>query len=273
MNGQVYQLIFTSVPAGLDQGATGFCTVARSKELPEAVVKQLETRSRYENWKGARPWVYRFHSLEHEGRRLFVLSRIGFAGADYSHRANHIAHHLVIDGDVRNFDLTPATLLLFWTGWREHFRGQPAWIEPFPASRLKTELRRVQPMLPAKHWEGMTQSPESAAAWLEASSESAKPMFLITDKSDSSLLLRAYAESSALLPPPLSWDIAFTSFLQECDIEMPYDWVGGLSGSFVDTYADRLHVQREHLSPKFSLKAKSAILKGMVSGGKLIVVS
>ena len=204
MNGQVYQLVFTSAPSGLDRGATGFCTVARSRELPEGIVKQLETQSRYENWKGARPWVYRFHTLEHDGRRLYVLSRIGFAGVDYSHRANHIAHHLVIDGDVRMFDLSPATILLFWTGWREHYKGQPTWMDAFPANRLKSELRRVQPLLPAKHWEAMTQSPESAAAWLETSSESEKPMILITDKLDSSLLLRAYAESAALLPPPLS---------------------------------------------------------------------
>ena len=273
MNGQVYQLIFTSAASGLDQGASGFCTVARSKELPAGVVKQLEARSRYENWTGTRPWVYRFHSLEHEGRPLYVASRIGFSGADYSHRANHIAHHLIFDGHPSRFTLSPAVILNHWSGWRENYRGQPAWIEPFPAERILSELKRVQPLLPAKHWEAMTQSPESCAAWLEASSAGSKPAFLITDKTDTSLILRAFAESSALMPPPLTWNIAFTTFLQECDVEMPFSWIGGLSGSFVDTYADRLKVQREHLSSKFSLKARSPLLRGMASGGHLFVVS
>ncbi|MGB0370866.1 MAG: hypothetical protein ACPGN3_05895 [Opitutales bacterium] len=273
MNGQVYQLIFTSAPSGLEQGASGFCTVARSKELPEEVVQLLEVRSRYENWTGTRPWVHRFHSIIHKGRELFVITKIGFAGADYSHRANHIAHHLVFDGNSAGFTLSPAVILLFWTGWRERFKAQPSWIEPFPANRILTELKRMQPLLPAKHWEAMTQSPESAAAWLEHSSVSDKPMFLITDKTDTQLILKAYAESSALVPPPMSWEIAFTTFLQDCDIDMPLHWIGGLSGSFVDVHADRLHVQREHLSSKFSLKARSSLLKSMVSGGKLFVVS
>lgn len=273
MNGQVYQLIFTSAPSGLDQGASGFCTVARSPELPEEVVSHLEERSRYENWTGTRPWVHRFHQLVHNDRTLYVITRIGFSGTDYSHRANHIAHHLVFDGNPAGFSLSPATILLYWTGWREHYREQPAWVEPFPASQILTEMRRVQALLPAKHWEAMTQSPESAAAWLEHSSESDKPMFLITDKTDTQLILRAYGESSALVPPPMAWGIAFTTFLQECDVEISLHWIGGLSGSFVDVQADRLRIQREHLSSKFSLKARSPLMKSMVSGGKLFVVN
>ena len=273
MNGNVYQLIFTSAPSGLDQGTSGFCTVARSSELPDGLVHELEVRSRYENWTGTRPSVHRFHSIDFEGQTLYVVSKISFSGADYSHRANHIAHHLIFDGNPAGFELTPAMLLHYWTGWRENYKNKPEWLAPFPASRLASELKKFKAPLPAKLWEALTQSPENCAAWLEVSSRSAKPMFLITDKTDTSLMLRAYIESSGLVPPPLAWDIAFTTFLQECDVEMPFNWIGGLAGSFVDTYADRLQVQREVLSPKFSLKAKSPLLKGMASGGNLFVVS
>ena len=56
----------------------------------QALVSQLEMRSRYENWKGNRPTVHRFHKLHVEGRNYFVLTKIAYAGADYSHRANHL---------------------------------------------------------------------------------------------------------------------------------------------------------------------------------------
>ncbi|MCH2155666.1 MAG: hypothetical protein MK080_06655 [Opitutales bacterium] len=273
MQGKLHQLVFTSVAQGLDQGAHGFCTVARSPELPERLVRELEARSRYENWKGARPTIHRYHPLDVNGKRFYILTRIGFAGTDYSHRANHLAHHLILEGDSACFTQNPASILLHWTGFFEKYQGKARWIEPLDLAGFNKSLRKKDGFLPAKHWEAMTQSGESAAAWLEATfdSGSVQPLVLMTDKSDTTLLLRAFQEALALLPPPLGWEFPFTTFVQEVDVATEYRWVAGLSGSSVEALADKLKVQREHLSPSFSLKCDSAALRGMAMGRNLFV--
>ena len=42
------QLIFTSTPQGLEPGRTGYCTVARHKDLRHRLVRELERLSVYD---------------------------------------------------------------------------------------------------------------------------------------------------------------------------------------------------------------------------------
>lgn len=272
MHGRIHSLIYTSAPHGLAQGSHGFCTVARSRDLPESLIAEIEARSRYENWKGARPTVHRFHPLTHRGRHYFILSRIVFAGTDYSHRANHLAHHLIIEGSPAHFSTTPSSILSSYSGFLDRYGSSPQWLDSHDATKITQSLKKLQPLLPAKHWEAMTQASENAAAWIEATtSDRTQPLVLITDKQDTNLILRAFNEASALLPPPLTWDLPFTTFFQESDLPTPYRWVGGISGSPVEVFADRHTIQREHLSPAFSLKCQSSLLKAMAQGSHFFV--
>ena len=151
----------------------------------------------------------------------------------------------------------------FWTGFLETYGGKPAYIDAIDAERLSRSFKRHSELLPAKHWEAMTQSADNAAAWIEASFAKTdnQPLFLITDKSDTQLLLKAFLEASALLPPPLAWDISFTTFAQDSDVDEGATWIGGLTGSFVDDLADRLHVQREHLNSSLVVKRSHPCLR------------
>ena len=94
------QLIFTSSPQGLEPGRTGYCTVARHKDLRNRLVRELERLSVYDfNQQGEGPKVeiatYRKLALGSED--YFVVSRIRDAGLDYTNRTNYIAHHLILD--------------------------------------------------------------------------------------------------------------------------------------------------------------------------------
>ena len=42
------ELIFTSVPTGINPGSTGYCTVAKHKDIDRLLERELETISFYE---------------------------------------------------------------------------------------------------------------------------------------------------------------------------------------------------------------------------------
>src|ERR1039458_1509673 len=92
------QLIYTSAPRGLVAGRSGYCTVARSAAMREALMLRLEQFSYYDHVSLAggreRP-IYACRVIDIRGTRYHVLSRIQDAGLDFTGRTNFIAHHLV----------------------------------------------------------------------------------------------------------------------------------------------------------------------------------
>src|SRR4051794_14124966 len=98
------ELHYTSVPRGLKPGAQGFCTVAHTAGISQALLERLEGLSGYrprfkpnDPNEALNPVVWSHFRLTGTGPGVTVVSRVGPAGLDYTGRENKHAHHVVLD--------------------------------------------------------------------------------------------------------------------------------------------------------------------------------
>jgi hypothetical protein len=124
-----WQLIFTSAPRGLTPGQSGYCTVARSRDLREGLISRLEKFSYYAPEATRNPVICAHRIVEVRGVRYHALSRIVDAGLDFTKRRKFIAHHLVFDPAELARAPSPATILLHWPGWRDRWESDPEWLD------------------------------------------------------------------------------------------------------------------------------------------------
>src|ERR1035441_5921356 len=122
------QLIYTSAPRGLVAGRSGYCTVARSADMREALMLRLEQFSYYDHVSlvgGTERPVFAYRVIDIRGTRYHVLSRIQDAGLDFTGRTNFIAHHFVVSPDVIRTLPTPPIILRDWSGWLSRWDSEP----------------------------------------------------------------------------------------------------------------------------------------------------
>src|SRR5258708_7862947 len=98
------ELHYTSAPRGLWPGSQGYCTVACTAQMSRSVAERLEGLSAYRNIfsphdprAAQNPVAFSHLRVMVGGASSHVLSRIGFAGLDYTNRTNKYAHHVVLD--------------------------------------------------------------------------------------------------------------------------------------------------------------------------------
>ena len=139
-----FQLIHTSSLHLLDSQASGYGTVARSEKLPRALCNKLTALSIYREPRMRPATVgpqFSYHIIDHAGAAWHVLTCTQQAGADYSGRGCHIAHHLVLEQREITALLesksrpTPAgiTLALLKNGfWKNQWKGEPGFITDEP---------------------------------------------------------------------------------------------------------------------------------------------
>jgi hypothetical protein len=123
------QLIYTSAPRGLTPGQSGYCTVARSRDLREALIPRIEKLSYYTPKSNSSPIICAHRILDLRGTHFHVLSRIVDAGLDFTRRRSFLAHHLIFDPAEIQTAATPAEIFLNWQGWLRDWDGDPAWLD------------------------------------------------------------------------------------------------------------------------------------------------
>jgi len=228
-----WQLIYTSAPRGLAPGHSGFCAVARSEDLREAVAERLEQISSYhyldsEQFSdGARnPTISAYRTLDVRGSRYHVLSRIQPSGLDFSSRTNHLAQHLLFEAAELPRLPSPAALLLHWPGWLTGWEGEPRLLERLTPNRF-TGL--PAPVWPAQAWRQLTGDAGRAAGLLE--SEYSRGCYLLCDPGGERQLLELFRETLQLLNPnggdsARDWEHTFTTHLQAEDAPADFQWRG-----------------------------------------------
>jgi len=129
------ELVYTSADQGLKPQTHGFCTVAMTRGLARNITERLEGLSGYRAHFAAHdpmarsnPVNYSYYRFTIGGRACPILSRVSYAGFDYTGRSNKLAHHVVLDegalpiaGPTR-LSLQPGFFLRSWS-------GTPAWLE------------------------------------------------------------------------------------------------------------------------------------------------
>ena len=137
------QLIHTSAEHLLDRQGSGYGTVARSEALSRILCDKLTALSSYrEEAAGAGGAQYSYRVLADRGSAYHVLTRVQMSGADYSGRACHIAHHLILTaGEAEAMSRhparpTPAGIMLAMEArglWKTAWCGEPSFLADVPA--------------------------------------------------------------------------------------------------------------------------------------------
>jgi hypothetical protein len=226
-----WQLIYTSAPRGLLSGQSGFCTVARSADLREALAQRLEQISSYHYLRVAEaatanrnPTIAAFRLLDLRGAKYYVLTRIQPCGLDFTARTNHLAHHLVLQPDELAKLPSPAAILRHWPHWRASWQGEPRLLEEVDAASFAAVGKNF---LPAQTWARLTGDGGRAAGLLE--SECVRGCYLLCPPGSEEQVLQMYCETLQLLNfngqfPLRPWRHPFTSFLQAEDNPNDFQW-------------------------------------------------
>ena len=217
-----WQLIYTSAPRSLEAGRSGFGTVARHRALSPLLVSAIERTSQFSRLPGVdTDRVISSHRIVTvAGSRFHLLSSIRDAGADYTGRTNHIAHHLIVDpreiAQLGAGGPSPADVLLAmtWaTSWSEH----PRYLEAADEVALATLHARTT----GTAWQRITGDPNQA--WLLATGDASRGAYIIQPPDVD--LREVFAESLRLMPERL-WQISFTTSLQPSDESADFRWIG-----------------------------------------------
>jgi hypothetical protein len=223
------QLIYTSAPRGVVAGRSGYCTVARSATLREAVTLQLEKWSHYQHLSlsgGQERPIHCCRIIDVRGTRYHVLSRIEDAGLDFTGRTNFVAHHLVFTPEeVREFP-SPAVILRDWTGWAKSWSQEPQILDTEDWSSLKA-LHQIG-LLPAARWQRLTGDSANGYGLLDCRSG----IVFCVDGVSGEEILGLIGESLELLElrdpshdfPATRWQYTFTTSLQEQDTTADFRW-------------------------------------------------
>ncbi len=225
-----WQLIYTSAQRTLTPGQCGYGTVARNADLREALVQRLEQLSYYDVLPNAArtaacPVVHACRVLDLRGSKYHLLSRIVDARLDFTHRTNHLAHHLVFaPSDLADLPC-PATLLRHWNGWKDQWSEEPRFLDASDWGNLHQLPIHVP--LPAASWARLTGDAGRAAALVDLPAPGG--MALLVTPPQEPELLDLFAESLQLLDPEhrspsRRWDLSFTTHLQNRDNPQDFHW-------------------------------------------------
>ena len=228
-----WQLIYTSAPRGLASGQSGFCTVARSADLRDALAQRLEHLSSYHYLElaGARasnrnPTVSAYRILDIRGTKYHALTRIQPAGLDFTARTNHLAQHLVLQPDELAKVPSPAAILRHWNGRLSAWQGEPRLLEALPMDTFKDV---PAPSWPAQACLKSTGDAGRAAGLLEG--DCLRGCYLLCPPGGEQQLLELFCETLQLLNwtgryPLRTWQYTFTTFLQGEDAPTDFQWRG-----------------------------------------------
>ena len=224
-----YQLIYTSAPRLLQAGRSGFGTVARHEAIRPLLVSAIERFSQFERTQGLANdrIIYAHRHVTVQGTRYYVLSRILDAGADYTGRTNHLAHHFIFEqrdvAELFHRGLTPADVMLsLGDSWKRSWSDAPAYLNnSVPLDRLTLGTERSAPW-----WKSLTGRSERAAILI--SPQAIKNCYVLWPEREDfqqEWPLCIFGESLQFVHDR-PWDITFTTCLQPSDDAAEFQWRG-----------------------------------------------
>ncbi len=239
------ELFFTSAPKGLRPGSKGFCTVAATVGMSPPLAERLELLSGYrplfplgDPRSADNPVLWAHWRISIGGKTSGVLSRVSFAGADYTQRSNKFAHHLVLDSS-------------------EQVPGGPAWLMLQPGvmdtnwnsePRIISTGRQIPfgdiPPKPCEAWAAIT----GDAGWGGVLAESfmsnpSRPSYVIFEPGTD--LLPLINESLSLLPPNMRWQVTFCTYFTDLPSGLTCHWRCCAAGTTAAKEAMRLTTEQQ----------------------------
>jgi hypothetical protein len=218
------ELIYTSVPRGLKPGSKGFCTVAQTAELSSQWAERLESLSGYrpifplgDKSASKNPVNWAHWRVNVAGRTRSVLSRVAFAGVDYSQRSNKFAHHLVLE---------PGELPAAGPAWLMLQPGvlERQWVrEPGILPKGRPIPQGDRQRRPCSAWAAASGDAGWAGVLAEAFiTDQNKPAYLIIAPGFDALPL--IDEAIGLLPAERRWQVTFSTHFTELPAGLTCTW-------------------------------------------------
>ena len=230
------ELVYTSVPRGLQPGSKGFCTVACTSGMAPNLARVLESLSGYRHIHPPgsaeaqqNPANISYLQITIGGKQFRVLSRVADAGLDYSSRSNKLAHHLTIEQPSlpacgpAALAGRPDTLL---SGWQ----GDP---RKLPNRNLADSPQGTGI---CNYWKSIA----GDAGWageLAASLMQNKSAFVIFNLGTD--VLRLFAEAQQLLPESSRWNATFSTYFTKLPTNVDCKWRAVVAGTPEATTAYR----------------------------------
>nr|HRU05551.1 hypothetical protein [Candidatus Brocadiia bacterium] len=218
------ELVYTSAPNGLRLGSAGFCTVACTRGMAPNYMELLESLSAYTAFYPLSHPDARLNPTAHShyrfivgGRPVHVLSRVAFAGADYSQRSNKIAHHVALDTAERS-DGGPAWVMRQPGFFVEQWAGEPAFVD----TPKRIPAGDAAPA-PCETWARVTGDAGWAGVLAQAFCDDPRtPSFIIFEPG--APVLDLAAEALALLPVGERWNVTFNTYFTTLPIGTACCW-------------------------------------------------
>jgi hypothetical protein len=219
------QLVYTSAAKLLDAGRSGFGTVARSKSLSPLLVGAIERASQFSNIRGTERTrvIYSHRRIVAANNRIHLLSRISDAGADYTGRTSHIAHHVIVSQEeiarLAGRGITPADVLKQFP-WLTRWDGSARFFGPEEDPILEQIVHPLGKASARSEWARLTGQPSHARllAWDGAPRNGV----LLVPRGHDTLVLLAEALTEC---GNQSWTRTFTTALESTDELSDFDWI------------------------------------------------
>jgi hypothetical protein len=224
-----FELVYTSAPRGLRDGASGFCTVAATEGIPRPLHEKLESLSGYsrsEVMAGIEPPVNHSHLIVRIQRTVYhVVSRIADAGIDYTGRTNKIAHHLALTSDeIARFPTGPASLLSDHAFWHTDWSAGP---ETLPVGNVPNAYPAG--VSDFDTWEAAFGDAGWAGVLGQAIADGMKPVSVIVPPAEDTLLM--LNEALQLVRPDDRWKVCFSTFFSRLSPGTQCHWRFVLDGT------------------------------------------
>jgi len=231
-----FELVYTSAAKGLKASSSGFCTVAATAGISKLVMMKLEGLSAYDFCynlsdpnASLNPPNFAHTTVQIGARQHAALSRVGFAGSDYSGRANKIAHHFLL-GNEERLPSGPAEMMVAMDNgvFCHEWKDEPA---ELPGRSLAQSLPIGQTTVgPANHWQRVAGDAGWAGVLAKAFRDNpTTPAYVIfTPGVD---ILRLFQESLAILPLSQRWDVTFSTYYTSMPAGCFYNWRAAVAGT------------------------------------------
>jgi hypothetical protein len=236
-----FELVLTSVPAGLKPGSRGFTPVALTEGTPASYAQLLESLSGYVHYYPVHdpnydqnPVNWSHYTFNKKGSLLSVLSRASSHRKDYSGRNNKIFHGILLAESERSYSDPAAALIkladdrLIVSDWASD--KLPGYLEP---DRIPPSTQDAQRDFRASFCE--SQFGDAGFAGMLAQSfidYPDTPAFVVYQPGgDPKLILRLYAEALRLLPPEMRWKVTFSTYFATVPAGSTCIWRGCMPGS------------------------------------------
>lgn len=238
-----FELVYTSIPHGIKQGTSGFCTAAYTNGLGPNVIMLLEGLSgykpvfpHYDANAGKNPVSFSHYICSVAGKSTHVLSRVCFCGLDYTKRSNKLAHHIVPNMEEMDMLKTgPASVFHSPDLFLDNWTGEP---------RLYDSPKKLPHFSIPFHKADVWASYAGDAGWAGVLAQyyldnPGKPAFIVFDPLVHTDLLSLVDEAIQLIPEKDRWKVTFNTYLTTLPAGVQCAWRFCVAGSDIINVAKR----------------------------------